>query len=229
VSRISGDSSAALSRSTRPREGESSREDILDAAAELFSQKGYSATSTRAIALAVGIKQASLYYHFVSKEAILAELLAGTVQPSIDVAHALGKLPGRAVSRLHALLTFDTQLLCAGKWNVGSLYLLPELRHPRFASFQADRDDLKKAYGRLVRAARKEGDLTFDNDRVATDLLFALGEGIILIRADRAPSSTLDDVVATLPDAGLRMLGLPAGRLGVVGRESARLLALVHA
>jgi AcrR family transcriptional regulator len=207
----------------RPGEGESSRQEILDAAAELFSENGYAATSTRAIALAVGVKQASLYYHFPSKDAMLAELLAGTVQPSIEAARTLRRVEGRSVARLHALLAYDTRLLCGGDWNLGSLYLLPEIRKPRFTPFREDRLKLKGAYERLVRASRLEGDLVFDDDRLATDLLFTLGEGVILIRGDRAPGADLDDLVATLPDAGLRMLGLASRQLAAVKRESARM------
>ena len=75
----------------RQRQGVSARVEILEAAAGLFSEHGYAATSTRSIALAVGIKQASLYYHFANKEDILAGLLEGTVQPSLSFATRLGR------------------------------------------------------------------------------------------------------------------------------------------
>jgi len=215
----------ATRRVGRPGEGESSRQEILDAAAELFSENGYAATSTRAIALAVGIKQASLYYHFPSKDGMLAELLTGTVLPSIEAARALGRVEGRSAARLLALLRFDTAVLCSGRWNLGSLYLLPEVRQPRFASFREDRLRLKRCYGKLIRAGRVQGDLSYDDGRLATDLLFTLGEGVILIRSDRPAGADLTDLVATLPGAGLRMLGLPARRLPVVAREATRLLA----
>lgn len=224
VSRSAG--AAAAKRVGRPGEGESSRQEILEAAAELFSENGFAATSTRAIALAVGIRQASLYYHFPSKDSILAELLTGTVLPSIEAASALGRVEGRSVARLHALLRFDSTLLCAGRWNLGSLYLLPELRQPLFTAFRQDRIRLKRRYGKLIRASRAEGDLTYDDDRLATDLLFTLGEGVILIRSDRPAGADLDDLVATLPDAGLRMLGLSARRLPRVRREATALAGL---
>ena len=51
------------------------REDILDAAAQIFSQKGYHGTSMQDIALAVNLQKASLYYHVSSKQEILLELL----------------------------------------------------------------------------------------------------------------------------------------------------------
>jgi len=48
---------------------------ILDAAARLFREKGYSATTQRDIAGACGMKVGSLYYHFASKDEVLAEVL----------------------------------------------------------------------------------------------------------------------------------------------------------
>jgi AcrR family transcriptional regulator len=51
------------------------QEEILAAAADLFATVGYTAASTRAIAQAVGLRQASLFHYFPRKEAILDELL----------------------------------------------------------------------------------------------------------------------------------------------------------
>ncbi len=50
------------------------RERILDAALDLFVEKGYEATSLREIASQVGISKAALYYHFPSKGDILLAL-----------------------------------------------------------------------------------------------------------------------------------------------------------
>ena len=47
------------------------KQEILDAALELFSLQGFEATSISQIAGAVGIRKASLYSHFESKQAIL--------------------------------------------------------------------------------------------------------------------------------------------------------------
>ena len=44
-------------------------ERILDAAEDLFAQKGYSATSLGDVADRVGIRSPSLYNHFRNKEA----------------------------------------------------------------------------------------------------------------------------------------------------------------
>jgi AcrR family transcriptional regulator len=67
------------------------RERILDAALELFAERGYEATSMREIAEQLGITKAALYYHFDSKVDIVRSLLvdieeqvAGLVQWAKD-------------------------------------------------------------------------------------------------------------------------------------------------
>ena len=47
------------------------RAQLLDAAAKLFSERGFHATSMRDIAKAVGMLSGSIYYHFGSKEEML--------------------------------------------------------------------------------------------------------------------------------------------------------------
>ena len=51
------------------------RADIIQAAAEIFRQKGYQAASMQDIADAVGLQKASLYHHVSSKQEILLEIL----------------------------------------------------------------------------------------------------------------------------------------------------------
>ena len=53
---------------------EGTRGVILEVALKLFAERGYAGASIREIAEAVGMKSASLYAHFPSKEHILAEL-----------------------------------------------------------------------------------------------------------------------------------------------------------
>lgn len=51
------------------------KEKIFDAAIELFSQRGYKGTSIRDLAKSVGIKESSIYSHFINKEDILNHIL----------------------------------------------------------------------------------------------------------------------------------------------------------
>ena len=51
------------------------REDILEAAAQIFSEKGFHAASMQDIAEAVQLQKASLYHHISSKQEILVAIL----------------------------------------------------------------------------------------------------------------------------------------------------------
>jgi len=48
--------------------------EVLDAAATVFAEKGYAGASTRDIAERLGVRQASLYYYFPSKERALGAI-----------------------------------------------------------------------------------------------------------------------------------------------------------
>ncbi|AFY33089.1 TetR/AcrR family transcriptional regulator [Calothrix sp. PCC 7507] len=50
------------------------RDRVLDEAEQLFRTRGYNTVTMRDIALEVGIRQASLYYHFKSKEQLFVEV-----------------------------------------------------------------------------------------------------------------------------------------------------------
>ncbi|MCY6381588.1 TetR/AcrR family transcriptional regulator [Hoeflea prorocentri] len=84
--------------SGRKNRGNGSRRDILDAAARLFQQKGYDATSLRELANAVGMKAGSLYYHFASKEQLAIEVLAIGVKAVTDNVSAHLKAAGPGVT-----------------------------------------------------------------------------------------------------------------------------------
>jgi AcrR family transcriptional regulator len=59
------------------RTGAETRAEIQRVAVALFSSQGYEATSMRQIADELGIRKASLYYHFASKEEIVRAGVAG--------------------------------------------------------------------------------------------------------------------------------------------------------
>lgn len=56
------------------------KQEILEAALDLFSTQGFEATSVSQIADAVGIRKASLYSHFASKQEILESLMTQVLE-----------------------------------------------------------------------------------------------------------------------------------------------------
>ncbi|TRW42949.1 TetR/AcrR family transcriptional regulator [Georgenia yuyongxinii] len=75
------------------------REQILDAAADLFARKGFHGVPIDEIGAAVGITGPALYRHFAGKEAILAEMLVGISEQLLAGAQAqLGEDDGRSAA-----------------------------------------------------------------------------------------------------------------------------------
>ena len=68
------------------------RQELLRAAAHLFRQQGFAATSTRDIAAAAGMRSGSPFYHFENKEALLAAVMLEGMQ----------RATGRQAGALHA-------------------------------------------------------------------------------------------------------------------------------
>ena len=109
--------SAALKQASEPPQT-GSRRLILDHAARLFRQRGYAETSLRDIATVSGMKTASLYYHFASKEEIVTEVLnTGVATVAEEARRRVDRLGPDAIpadrmqaaisAHLHALLEQD--------------------------------------------------------------------------------------------------------------------------
>jgi len=60
------------------------RDDILEAAAQIFREKGFHGASMSDIAEAVNLQKASLYHHVSSKQEILLEILDQALQLLLD-------------------------------------------------------------------------------------------------------------------------------------------------
>ncbi|MDV7214956.1 TetR/AcrR family transcriptional regulator [Streptomyces prunicolor] len=192
----------------RPDSGLSPRAELLSAAAELFTTRGYAATTTRAVAERAGMRQASMYHYVSGKEELLADLLESTVTPSLAYARELlADDATPAEDRLWELCRTDVELLCGGSHNLGGLYLLPEVRAERFAGFHAVRAELKDAYRQLLAATAAGGALAKSELELRTDLVFGLIEGVILVhRSD--PERPVSAFAEATADAALRIAGI---------------------
>ncbi|MAG37645.1 MAG: hypothetical protein CL878_15530 [Dehalococcoidia bacterium] len=93
------------------------RQRVLDAAVHLFAEHGYEATGMRAIADEVGIRPASLYYYFPSKETILETLFTVAAEG-----------PRRGVSELTRVASLREVLAAAGHGFLQGVSVLREKR-----------------------------------------------------------------------------------------------------
>lgn len=182
------------------------REEVLDVAAGLFADRGFAATSTRDIAEAVGIRQASIYYHFSSgKEEILGELLQRSIRPTLDRIEKIEMLGADADAGpevlLYLLVVLDVRTLAKAPRNAGILSRLPEVqRKDVFGPFGAARDELGAAYARLgaqVTAAHPVVAMTPDSKLLGT-LLLQMVEVVLGMRSNGCQiTQAIEAIVAT--------------------------------
>jgi AcrR family transcriptional regulator len=77
---------------------------IIDAAARVFAERGFHGATTQDIANVLGIRQASLYYYFSSKEAALELVCLKGVEGFFEAAKAIAARGGTARQRLSFLI-----------------------------------------------------------------------------------------------------------------------------
>jgi len=82
-------------RGRRPVGGPDTREQILTAAGELFSELGFERTTMRAVAARADVDAALIHHYFVNKEGLLAAALVLPVDPAALLA-GLNKDPAHA-------------------------------------------------------------------------------------------------------------------------------------
>src|SRR5262249_36982101 len=78
--------------------------EIIEAAARVFAQRGFHGATTQDIADVLGIRQASLYYYFPSKEGALELVCLQGVAGYFEAAKAIASGPGPAADKLARLI-----------------------------------------------------------------------------------------------------------------------------
>lgn len=157
----------------------SRREEIVRAAARTFARDGYAAVGMRDVAEAVGIRGASLYHHFASKEEILyAVCLTVTREPN-ELNLPLLDAPGTPAQRLAALVRGHLEHLHRRRVeHVVGLHELAALTPEHRAVI----DDLRRYYQRRVRdvvaAGIRTGEFTVPDARLAAFALLDMLNGI---------------------------------------------------
>lgn len=207
----------------------SPREQVLNAAAELFVTRGFAATSTREIAERVGIRQASLYYHFAGKDEILAELLQRSVRPTVDKVEKIEALvpPETHSTALFLLALIDVRTLADAPHNVGILYAQSDVTNSEvYAEFQHTRRELIDAYGRIGLQAAPS-DVTADMN--ASELGEMLMHSIEVVTDIRSAGTAMTPQRANrIAEAVLRMCGVPRKAIAAAESAAYELLAEFH-
>ncbi len=146
------------------------RERLLEKALELFTSKGYAATSVREIVAAAGVSKPVLYYWFGSKEGVYLELMNGALATFEAVVAEATATPGSVRERLTRFCTtlFDGSVAnMAVVRLIYSIYFGPPQGAPTFASDQFF-DRMLETLGGLVREGVATGEIRRVDVRHAT-------------------------------------------------------------
>ena len=169
--------------------------EVLDAAAKVFARRGYHGAATQDIADVLGIRQASLYYYFESKEAALEAVCASGVE---DYAVRAQKVARSAMSSSEkvAQLVFHHLAPMAERLDYTVVFLrerrfLPKPARKRIRAIERRYEDIIE---RVIAEGISAGEFRADLDaRVATLALLGLGNSAALWIA-REPGATVQRV-----------------------------------
>lgn len=131
----------------RPKnaDGQRTRQAILDAALELFADKGFFGTSLRDVATAVGVRESALYNYFKSKEALFDALILAHEHTKTERMAALAEegpiVDGRALLERYAIASVEG-FLDPGEQRLFRLLMSDGIRLARSGRF-----DLHQRFG----------------------------------------------------------------------------------
>lgn len=134
------------------------REGILEAAARIFSEKGYHATSMQDIADAVNLQKASIYHHFSSKQEILLDILDYALDLINSRLELVLSQPLSPDEKLHQAMVSYFQTIAENQ-NLSAVLLL-ELRalDPELKARQASRrEKFERLWRDLIIEGKQQG------------------------------------------------------------------------
>jgi AcrR family transcriptional regulator len=108
-----GGTSRAATHEGDARTRPDTRAKIQQVAVELFTEHGYDGTSLREIAERLNVTKAALYYHFKSKEDIVASLIEDYAR-QLDELIAWGREQPKSAANRHEILTRYVDIVAEG-------------------------------------------------------------------------------------------------------------------
>ena len=182
------------------------RNDILDAAAQIFSQKGYHGTSMQDIAVAVNLQKASLYHHVSSKQEILYKLLNRGLEILSQRVEASIADPGSPDERLRRAI--NEYLITLTEYQDLTSVLLLEYRslEPDYLGFHiSERDRFERIWHDLIEEGVEAGIFTCEHPSLsARALLGVMNWTVTWFRVDGA--MTAQEIADQITD--LFLMGL---------------------
>ena len=156
--------------------------EVVDAAAKVFARRGYHGAATQDIADVLGIRQASLYYYFQSKEAALEAVCASGVDDYAVRAQKILK-GNQTSSEKVAQLVFHHLAPMAERLDYTVVFLRERrfLPQPARKRIRAIEQRYERIIQRIIEQGVSSGEFRADLDtRMATLALLGLGNSAAL-------------------------------------------------
>ena len=183
--------------------------EVVDAAAKVFARRGYHGAATQDIADVLGIRQASLYYYFESKEAALEAVCASGVDDYAVRAQKVARCAMTSSEKV-AQLVFHHLAPMAERLD----YTVVFLRERRFLPAPARKRirAIEMRYERIIQRIIEQGvaagEFRADLDtRMATLALLGLGNSAALWFG-REPGVSLERITESYVDLLVRAFRL---------------------
>lgn len=161
------------------------RDEVLDAAAAVFAEKGFHDATTRDIADRLGLLPGSLYYYFDSKEAAFAEVCRRRGEGFNERLAAILAAPGSLDARVRAGVA---QHMLHNRADLVSTIAMSERALPGWRELRALGRVYERLWERIFRAGIAAHELPRDFDgRSAALALLALCNGAVHAYEDRPP------------------------------------------
>ena len=161
------------------------RSRLITSAQELLWERGYTATSPRAIQSRAGAGQGSMYHHFTGKADLAAAAIRRTAEEMTPGARSRLEGPGSPLERLRAYLQVERDVLrgCRLGRLVQDQDVVtdPQLREPIDTVFSGTIARLAE----VLREAQQAGEVRAEADpeQVAATLVAVIQGGYVLARA----------------------------------------------
>jgi AcrR family transcriptional regulator len=168
--------------------GDLTRHRILVAASRMFAERGYHGTSTTQIAAAVGIKQPSLFFHFPSKQAIVAELLESDLGPAVRRLRTALRSEGSPAARLYAFMVCEIEVLGESPYDMRGPYSEAVLGEPGLEPWLEMRAEHHALERELIVAGQEAGEFRDMDPDLAQQMLTAAFVQTIWAAAHTGPA-----------------------------------------
>lgn len=139
------------------------RRAVLAAAAELYADGGYRATSMNDLAARVGLSKPALYHYVSSKEVVLVELYKDVLESSTDAVAELERTSTSAIDALRAVIVQRVAYTCENRALL-RVFFEEEAGLPRdhLAVVLKARGEYDEAVMAITLRAIEEGSLAID-------------------------------------------------------------------